>query len=348
MLSREKIEERRRKLLSNIIRAYIETATPVASKNLVYRYRLNLSPATVRNIMAQLEKLGYLTHPHTSAGRIPTDKGYRYYVDTIMQEEQLTPSEKKRILMQLINTQWDEIDRLLEKALEMVTKYTNEMSILLHDRAENIYIEKIDLIYINRYKILFVIVTDSGDVIHLYLENEELPSIEVEKFLKFVNSELRGEAFHNLKNKIKLNLISSSNPFYHIFSLPLSLLVDVLDKMVEKEFFYLGTNKIMRHPEFQEIEDLQEFIDMLENKVELIKILEEHLEHSDLNIQIGKENPYHCIHKCSIITARYKFRGRPLGIIGVLGPTRLHYSRIISVVKYVAEVLGQAIESTIF
>lgn len=350
MLSPEKIEERRRKILANIIKTYTETATPVASRTLVYKYRLNLSPASVRNIMAELEKLGYLTHPHTSAGRVPTDKGYRYYVDVIMEEEHLTPSERKRILMQLMNTHWDEINRLLEKALRIVSEYTNEMSILLYNRANNIYVEKMDLIYLNKYKVLFIIITDSGDVLHLFMEDERgFPNVEeMEKFLKFVNAEFRGEPLSNLRNKIKVNLLSSRNPLYQIFSNMLILLINALDKIEQKQFLYEGADKIVRHPEFKDVKILRGIIEMLENKRELVKILEDDIQGSDINIHIGRENPYKCAHNCSIITARYKLKGRPLGTIGVLGPTRMAYSRIISVLRYVADVLGQVMESSIF
>lgn len=348
MLNLEKIEERKRKILFSTVKTYIETAVPVASKTLVYKFRLNLSPATVRNIMANLEESGFLVHPYTSAGRIPTEKGYRYYVEIVMHEEQLTPFEKKNILMQLINSQWEEITVLLEQALQIVSKYTDEMGILLYNRAQNIYVEKIDLIYINKYKILFIIVTDSGDVLHLFLEDETLPKIEVDKFLKFVNSEFKDEALHNIKNKIKVNLMSSHNPLYHIFSSPVTLLMNVLDKIEDKEFLYFGTNKILKHPEFRKVANLHKLINMLENRIELITLLESHLEQSDINVQIGKENTCQDFQDYSIITARYKSRGRPLGIIGVLGPKRLPYSRIISVVRYVAEVLGQTIETAIF
>ena len=349
MLTPDKIEKRKRKILFHIVRSYIETAFPVASKTLVYRYRLDFSPATVRNIMAELEELGYLMHPHTSAGRIPTDRGYRYYVDMIMEEEQLNPSERKKILMQLINTQWEEIDSLLEQAVEIISDYTGQLGILLHNRKKNIYVEKIDLIYINKHKMLFVIVADSGEVLHLFVESEHLPKLEeLNIFLTFLNNEFVGEPLSNIRNKIKVNLISSPNPLYNVFSETLTFLMDILEKAEEKEFFYQGANKIVKYPEFNEPGNLTDIIDLLERKVELIKILEADFKKDDLNIHIGRENIYQRVHNCSIITARYKIKGRPLGIIGVLGSTRLPYGRVVSVLKYVAQVLGQAIEGAIF
>ena len=141
MLEPREVEERRRKILAGIVRTYIETGMPVASKLLVSKYRLGLSSATVRNIMADLEKLGYITHPHTSAGRVPTDKGYRYYVDMLMEEEQLTPVEKRKILMQLLNSQYEEIENLMEEALDIVCNYTRQLSFLFYNRENSIYVE---------------------------------------------------------------------------------------------------------------------------------------------------------------------------------------------------------------
>ncbi|MDP8233992.1 MAG: heat-inducible transcriptional repressor HrcA [Candidatus Saelkia tenebricola] len=349
MLNTEKTEERKKKILTSIVKTYIETASPVASKMLVSKYRLDFSPATVRNIMAELEDMGYLQHLHTSSGRIPTDKGYRHYVDTIMETQQLTPSEKKKILMKLINAQWEEMENLLESALNVVSNYTNQMSVLVYYRARNIYVEKIDLIYINKLRILFIIVADSGDVVHLFIEDENLPKIdELSKLLNFVNSELKGEALNDIKNKIKKNLISSHNPFYHVFSNLLILLIEALENIEEKAFLYQGTNKITKCPEFNNVSVLHNIIDMLEKEVELVKMLESDFKGSDISIHIGRENPYQCAHNCCIISAQYKLKGRVLGTIGVLGPTRLPYGRTVSVVKYVSEILGQALESALF
>ena len=349
MLNTDTIEGRKKKILAGIVKTYIETAMPVASKALVSKYRLDFSPATVRNIMVELEEVGYLKHLHTSSGRVPTDKGYRYYVDAIMEKQQLAPSEKKRILMRLINAQWEEMENLLENALSVVSNYTNQISLLVYYRARNIYVEKIDLIYINNFKILFIIVADSGDVIHIFIEDENLPRIEeLSKFLNFVNSELKGEALNNIKNKIKANLISSSNPFYHVFSNLLNLLIGALVNIEDKAFLYQGTNKIIKYPEFNNIGVFHNIIDMLERKVELIKILESGFKNSDITICIGRENPYQCAQSFCIISAQYKLRGRVLGTIGILGPTRLPYSRTVSVVRYVSEILGQVLESTLF
>jgi len=349
MLEPREVEERRRKILAGIVRTYIETGMPVASKLLVSKYRLGLSSATVRNIMADLEKLGYITHPHTSAGRVPTDKGYRYYVDMLMEEEQLTPVEKKKILMQLLNSQYEEIENLMEEALDIVCNYTRQLSFLFYNRENSIYVEKINLIPITRNKILVVIITESGDVLHFFLEGEELPSHEkLEKFTNFLNSEFKGLSITNIKGKIKTKLISSPDPLYSMFSSYLKLFYKILDSIQGKQLLYQGTKNLVDSGLSGDILNLSSILTALEEKTGLIKLLEGDLKKGDINIYIGEENLCNFISECSIITARYKLHGKPLGTIGILGPKRIYYSRVVSVVKYVADVLTQAIEGMIF
>ncbi len=342
-------EERMEKILTGIVKTYIETAMPVASKALVCKYRLKISPATVRNIMAELEGLGYLKNLHTSSGRVPTDKGYRYYVNMVIEEEQLSPSEKKKILMHIINTQWDEIERLFTHALQVVTEYTNQASVLLYHRIRNVYVEKIDLVYINKFKILFIIIADNGDVFHLFIENENIPSVdELRSFLKFVNRELQGQSLFEVKNYIKRKLISLDDSFYRLFSSLFNLLIKSLDNMDEKAFMYFGVNRIIQYPEFRDIDVLERVIKFLEEESGLIKIMEGDIGGSDVNIHIGGESPLMDIENCCILTSKYKVKNRALGTIGVLGPTRIPYARSISVVKYVSDVLTQALESAVF
>jgi len=349
MLEPREVEERRRKILAGIVRTYIETGMPVASKLLVSKYRLGLSSATVRNIMADLEKLGYITHPHTSAGRVPTDKGYRYYVDMLMEEEQLTPVEKRKILMQLLNSQYEEIENLMEEALDIVCNYTRQLSFLFYNRENSIYVEKINLIPITRNKILVVIITESGDVLHFFLEGEELPSHEkLEKFTNFLNSEFKGLSITNIKGKIKTKLISSPDPLYSMFSSYLKLVYKILDSIQGKQLLYQGTKNLVDSGLSGDILNLSSILTALEEKTGLIKLLEGDLKKGDINIYIGEENLCNFISECSIITARYKLHGKPLGTIGILGPKRIYYSRVVSVVKYVADVLTQAIEGMIF
>lgn len=349
MLDPREVEERKSKILKGIIRTYIETGTPVASRFLVSKYRLGLSPATVRNIMAELEKLGYITHPHTSAGRIPTSKGYRYYVDMLMEEEQLTPGEKKKILMELINSQYEEIENLMQQALGIVSDLTHQLAILFYNRESSIYVEKVNLIPITKNKILVVIITESGDILHFFLEGEELPLHEkLEKFGNFLNAEFKGLSITHIKNKIRTKLISSPDPLYSMFSSYLKLFYKILDSIEGKQLFYQGTKNLLDFGFSGDIENLSSIITALEEKVGLIKLLEQDLKKGDVNIHIGEENLCDYISECSIITARYKFHGKPLGTIGILGPKRIPYARVVSVVKYVADVLSQAIESIIF
>ncbi len=342
-------EERMERILTGIVKTYIETAMPVASKALVCKYRLKVSPATVRNIMSELEELGYLKNLHTSSGRIPTDKGYRYYVNMIMDQEQLSPSEKKKILMHIINVQWDEVDSLFMNALQVVTKYTNQPSLLIYHRVRNVYVEKIDLVYINKFKVLFIIIADNGDVLHLLIEDEHMSSMdELSSFLKFANRELQGQSLFEIKNHIKRKLISLDDSFYRLFSSLFNLIINSLEKMDEKIFMYFGANRIIQYPEFRDIDVLERVMKLLEEGSALTKIMEGDVTGSDINIHIGEESAFMDIKNCCVVTSKYKVKNRTLGTIGILGPTRIPYARSISVVKYVSDVLTQALDSAIF
>jgi heat-inducible transcriptional repressor len=348
-MARDNREERKERILTGIVKTYIETAMPVASKALVYKYRLKISPATVRNIMSELEELGYLKNLHTSSGRVPTDKGYRYYVNMVMDQEQLSPSEKKKILMHIINVQWDEVERLFMNTLQLVTKYTNQPSLLIYQRVRNVYVEKIDLVYINNFKILLIIIADNGDVLHLFIEDENIPSIdELGSFLKFANRELQGQSLFEIKNYIKRKLISLDDSFYRLFSPLFNLVIASLEKMDEKIFMYFGVNRIIQYPEFRDIDILEKIMNLFEEGSILNKIMENDINASDINIHIGAESNYIDIENCCLVTSRYKVKNRALGTIGILGPTRIPYARSISVIKYISDVLTQALDSAVF
>jgi heat-inducible transcriptional repressor len=345
----EDLEERKLRILSTIIRTYIETGKPVASKMLVYRHRLKISPATVRNIMAELEELGYLTHPHTSAGRIPTDEGYRYYVDILMEEEKVSPSEKRKILTELLEEEWADLDRFLEKSVEVISELTDETALLFYAGAMNTILKKINLIPVSENKLLFIFISDTGDVHHVFIDSQNIfPKNKIVKFLQFINSELATDTIYNLKTKIKQRFLNPEYPFYSIFHDALELFLSALEKIEEHHVYFEGTSKVLMKPEFHNIERLRLLFSALERKRDLIKILKEDLNKEDINIRIGKENTYPFIKNCSIITVKYKIENRSLGVIGVLGPKRLAYGRVISILKYVANILGEVLETSLF
>src|SRR3990167_7641318 len=284
---------RRNKILEIVVDSYVSTAAPVGSLAVSKKFRERLSPATIRNIMAELEEIGYITHPHTSAGRIPTDKGYRYYVDSIMEPRQLTPDEKEFVEV-VLNQEAYELGDLIKRAGKIISELTGQASLVSFPRAKRRTFKRIELIPATKTKIYTLLFTAQGLVKHSIFEAHD--SIE--------ESEL----------------------------LSMSHILDESDERVLLE----GAHHIIEQPEFREAEKVMGLLKALEGEEEILSIMEQDLNEERARIHIGAENPFDDIKDCSIVISNYRIGSQNIGSIGVIGPTRMDYSRAVPAVEYVS------------
>ena len=335
--------ERKKEILKTIINEYIVTAQPVGSRTLARKYDFGVSSATIRNEMADLELAGYLEQPHKSAGRVPSDKGYRFYVDYLMEMRDLSEEEAKTIKNNY-DTKETEIQELMNHTSNLLSDLTNYTSLALSPELKESIFRNLKLVQVTKRKILIVLVTDTGVVKDKIIElPETLSEDDLKEVERLINDRLAGMSLHEIDNKLLSNLASQLAARLSIAKQNIDLLKQELlsNKLSPFGKVYLGgTTYILDQPEFSDLTKVKNMLSMLEHKQVVRDILDEG-DKSELEIIIGNENEYEDIKDCSIVVATYKLNGRPVGKLGVLGPTRMQYSKVAGRVKYIADLLSE-------
>lgn len=334
------LDIRKEKILQVVTDDYIESAEPVGSRTIAKKYNLGISPATIRNEMSDLEESGYLRQPHTSAGRIPSHQGYRYYVDALMQERPLSQSELEAIRSEF-EAKTKRIDSLLQQTIKVLSQLTKFPSLILAPQLHAAVFKYIQLVPINEYNILVLVVTDSGFIENKLIETPfSIHEDELQRISSMLNRKLQGVSLRNLGATLMREIKEEMLAHDRFFHETMQLLVKALETK-EKERVYLeGAVNILEQPEFKEIEKLKPIMMLLETEEKRYNILADSSLTHGIRITIGEENTEEAAHECSIVTATYEVGGRTLGAIGVLGPTRMDYARVVSVVGFVAEYLS--------
>ncbi|MBI3991346.1 MAG: heat-inducible transcription repressor HrcA [Candidatus Omnitrophica bacterium] len=340
------LEYRKKIILKAIIESYVQTADPVGSKILYARYNMGLIPATIRQTMSELERSGYIYQPHTSAGRVPTDKGYRYYVDFLLENKgEEDGRDRERLEKKFYNNlkQNKDIDELIDSSLKLLTIIVNQVGIAICPRLKKSQFKYLQLIPGTSQRIQVILLTDSGAIRNFVISNPDFENDRaVYRLVNFLNQELRGEDIDRLDTHLMRKLEMKRDTLIER-ALELLKILELNSLPEENRLHLYGTRYILEQPEFQDTDLLRKVLCVLEDEKALMEILNDDLESEGVNIHIGQENKYPGVRECSLITCRYKLRGRPVGIIGALGTTRMEYAKVASSVFSIARMLGEAI-----
>ena len=339
------IDERKIKILQAIINDYIMTGEPVGSRTIAKKYDLGVGSATIRNEMADLEEMGYLEQPHTSAGRIPSNKGYRLYVDKLMETGRLTREEELKIREYIINSAMYEVDKIVKQACSLLSELTNLTTVVQTPSVRSSYIRSIQLLTIDSHNLVSVIVADSGIIKNHRIRINNMPKPETIRMINEVlNIRLRNLTIEEINleviNKLKVEL----NGYDELFNWILPALYETLKEANNTEVFVEGTTNIFNYPEYNNIEKAKEILSLINDKDNLIDLIEPS---SDITIRIGDENYFPEAKDCSIISAEYSLDGRPIGKIGLIGPKRINYSKVIAIMGQVMKELNKSLRNQI-
>jgi len=341
----EELGERNRKILEAIIEEYIETAEPVGSRTVTRRHQLGLSPATVRNVMADLEEMGYLQSPHTSAGRVPTELGYRLYVDSILQVRSLTGREKRQ-LEQHYRLGGRKVEDLLREVGQSLSSISHYTGIVMAPRLETTVFRHIDFVPLSEGRLLVVFVTRSGLVQNKIIQTPEpLDRRELEQMANYLNSTLQGLSIQQVKANILTELEADKAQYDKMLRRTLELSREALGDSMGGEVYIEGASLILDQPEFADVERMKRLFRAFEQKGLLIELLDRSQRADGVQIFIGSETEYSGIQGCSLITSHYASRRGTIGAIGVIGPSRMNYSAVIPVVDYTARLLSQVLDA---
>lgn len=338
------LDERKEVILYALVHDYILTAAPVGSSRLVQKYKLGISAATVRNEMAALEEMGYLHQPHTSAGRIPTDEGYRFYVDSLKAQSGLTPAEQRWIQQSYLSLN-KEMSDLMRKTSALLSNLTSYVAIVLSPPLKRSAIKHLDLVAISPRRVLVVVITDSGCVAKQVIELSESVSPEqVRKVERTLNAKLAAKTASQVRRGSQIAL--GDEVAGVVGEQVLDTVLDLLEEEDEVDRVFLeGTSSMLSQPEFGKLAKVQSLLETLEKGYTLLNVLGGVFEAQRTQVRIGAENPQKEIQDCSLVATNYRLGEDSFGAIGLLGPTRMNYLRAISAVECIAENLSEVLDS---
>lgn len=334
------LDERKLKILQAIIRNYLETGEPVGSRTISKYTDLNLSSATIRNEMADLEELGYIIQPHTSAGRIPSDKGYRLYVDKMMQEkeEQLTQAAQEvKDMQKLLLEREDKMEAVLKQVAKMLAVNTNYATMI---SAPQMKANRLKFLQISRLddRQLLITVVIEGNVIknHMMPVHEVLDDEAILKLNLLLNTNLNGLRIEEINLAMIAKLKQQAGIHDTIVSAILDTISEALQNDEDIEIYTSGTNNIFKYPELADQQRASELITTFEEKQLLNELVQETLTDENgtgIQVYIGNETPIHTMKDCSVVTATYELEEGVKGTIGIIGPRRMDYDKVISTLK---------------
>lgn len=331
------LTNRQKLILNAIVEDYVRSAEPVGSRTLSKQRNITFSPATIRNEMADLEEMGFLDQPHTSAGRIPSQKGYRFYVDHLLHDSASIEPEVLGALRNHFRHKINEVERVIQQTATVLSELTQYTSIVLAPQVQHGTIKQIQLIPISGGSAVIILVTDTGAVYNRQVQLPEDTSIdEVVKLVKVLSDKLTGVPMTHLRSRLFREM---SNEFANTLEHYEDVLAS-LDQIVSADFnqtdrvFVGGATNILIQPEFRDVAKVKPVLELLESAT----LAQSLLPASDTGIlvRIGRENDTPLLQDCTIISATYTMNGIPVGSVGVLGPTRMNYARVMQILDFVS------------
>ena len=332
------LDERKKRVLQAIVEEYINTAEPVSSNSLITKYDLNCSSATIRNEMADLEKKGLLDKMHTSSGRVPSAKGYRYYVDELLKDDNISLEEVKYISEKL-ESKVNEIEDLTKITANTISEVTHYTTIAIGPKASEQIIEEIKFVLLGSRMILAVIMTDTQMVKETIIKFDEDISEKQVKTLNYVfNNKLKNQPIEIINKPLEEYLYQEMSDMVKV----IKPIIEQIKKLLfeDNEIHMQGTRRELDLPEFNSLQVAKNFMNILDEKELIADMLNSGFA-EDINVYIGGENEKEELKDFSVITFKHKVGNKDIGTIGIIGPKRMDYSKVISVMKYISKKLNE-------
>ncbi len=342
------LDERKKQILYAVIKTYLETGEPVGSRTISKYADLKVSPATIRNEMADLEELGYLMQPHTSAGRIPSDKGYRFYVDRMLEEKEKEVEEREKEvdeMKEILVEKADKVERLLKQVAKSLAVNTNYATMISAPSTHANKIKFIQLSKLDASKILAVIVSEGNIIKNQIIEpGEELDNETILKLNLLLNTNLNGLSVEEINLGMIKKMKEQAGVHSDIVSDVIDAVAEVIKPDEDTQIFTSGTNNIFKYPELSDNEKASEIISAFEEKQQLNEILTESMNKGDgannpIQVYIGEESPVANMKDCSVVTATYELGEGMRGTIGIIGPKRMDYDKVVGTLKSITKEL---------
>jgi heat-inducible transcriptional repressor len=334
------ITPRQRQILKAVIHDYISSGEPVGSRSIARHHWSDLSAATIRNVMADLEEIGYLSQPHTSAGRIPTDLGYRFYVDSLMARPRLSRVEESRI-EKGISPNWGQAGELMQETSRLLSHLSRYTAVVLAPKLGQNTWRRVDFVHLSRERILVVLVADSGLVQQkVIMIDEVIEQPELDRISRYLNTLLGGVTLREVRSRIVSRMAEERDEFNQMMRRALELSSKTMEGE-EGQVYIGGAANIAHQPEFADVRKMKQVFSAFEEKSKLVKILDQCLSQGGLRIVIGGESEIRELRDLSLITSPYKSGDHVLGVLGIVGPKRMAYERMVALVDFTARLMSK-------
>ncbi|MBA2313548.1 MAG: heat-inducible transcription repressor HrcA [Actinobacteria bacterium] len=339
--TKDKLDDRKAAVLRAIVSQYVGSGEPVGSKTIVERFALGVSASTVRNDMGVLEEAGYIYQPHTSAGRVPTDSGYRYFVDAWTSGVKLSAQESRRIRGFFVEPRW-ELEDALRRTAALLSGLTDTAAVVFAPALDKSVVRHIDLVRLSGDRAMVLLVSDTGRVQnHVVLIPESFDDVQINDATGMLNRLTAGVPVESAGQTIRSKLERFPLEFRDVVVTVAGALDEELPDHDDERVFLEGAANILEVGKFSSLETVRQVIGALEHRRVLLEVLADALQQSSVSVRIGAENPLEEMQYCSVVTAPYGADGKALGSLGVVGPTRMDYRRTIATVHEVASSLGR-------
>lgn len=339
------LNERKKLILKAIIETHVREGEPVGSKYLMQNKQIALSSATIRNEMSELEELGYLEQPHTSAGRVPSEYGYRFYVNSLMQKYRMSKNELAR-MNTLVKSRLAEVDKLLETATQLAAALTNYTSIAIKPKRSVTAVSKFKLVYITDEMLMVVMLMADESVKTVQLRADIKINTEMLERLEFVlNTRIAGKSAEEISMPLVIELESSFGEGDSLVGPVIKSICSILSEGDGGDVKLSGVNNLLEYPEYSDAHKFKELLGVLEEKRDILKLVTETEEDEGRpQVIIGSENSVEKMQDSALVFQKIRAGGKVIGAIGILGPRRMDYSKVISTVEYIAENISELLD----
>ena len=335
---------RKKQVLRSVVDLYIRTAEPVGSKAITELPDMKYSSATIRNEMSELEEMGYLEKPHTSAGRVPSELGYRFYVDSLVQHYAMTANEISEI-NHVLKSKMNELDQILETATKLASNMTNYTGFAVKPKFTSLSISKFEAIDIDEYRILLVMITSGGSVKTRKISVPCRVSPELlEKTNRVLNENLAGLGNYEITLPILMNLEDQMGEDAALIRPIIKVIYDTMSEVEDGELRISGLNRLLQYPEFSDSERFGQLLTAIERKEDILNLVSGSASNDDVNVIIGSESSVNVMNNSSVIYKPIKKNGHTVGAIGVIGPLRMDYAKVLATVEELGENIANIID----
>lgn len=342
-MSSTELNERAQQLLKTLVECYIRDGQPVGSRTLARSSDLDLSPASIRNVMADLEELGLVTSPHTSAGRVPTPQGYRMFINSLLRVQLLEGDEVLRLQRQLAPEA--PISELLERASRLLSGVTRMAGLVTVPRHEQTLLRHVEFVALSDNRVLAIFVINESEVQnHVIRTERRFSPAELTQAANYLNSEYGGRELE----EVRRGVVRAMQEVKDAATALLQAVMDAAEQaqtLNQRDYVLAGQTNLMDFTEFSNVGALRQLFDAFAEKRDILHLLDQCLDSGGVQIFIGDESGYEVLGNCSVVTAPYSVDGKTLGVLGVIGPTRMAYERVIPLVDVTAKLLGAALNS---